>query len=166
MQDIEYIGLYEAKLSAEEDETQANPWVPRASEDKDREARDSAPHAQGPHASRTLMPQKYRLSRADFKRMRAFKRLHGTFFSLSFGTIPDRATPGGAVVVSAKAASRAVERNLIKRRCRVVLLAILRASKTPIILVWHAKRPTSKASSREIQDEMTALSRKAQEALS
>jgi len=112
------------------------------------------------------MPRKYRLSRADFKHMRAFKRLHGTLFSLSFGIIPDRAAPGGACVVSTKTASRAVERNLIKRRCRAGLLTTLRASKAPIVLVWHAKRPASKASSREIQDEMMTLSRRAEEVLS
>ena len=92
--------------------------------------------------------------------MRGFKRLHGTYFSLSFGTIAGRLTPGAACVVSTKTARQAVKRNLIKRRCRNALLPLLLKIKTPIVLVWLAKATVSKASFKEIQAEVETLSRK------
>ena len=94
------------------------------------------------------MPSQYRLSRADFKSMRGFKRLHGRLFSLSYGTIPGRAA-GAACVVSSKVASRAVDRNKIRRRSRGVLVAILRDVKKPIILVVIAKKDTRTANAQE-----------------
>ncbi|OGG58544.1 hypothetical protein A2765_02340 [Candidatus Kaiserbacteria bacterium RIFCSPHIGHO2_01_FULL_56_24] len=93
--------------------------------------------------------------------MRGFRRLSGTLFSLSYGLIPRRTTPGGACVVSAKAVPRAVARNRIKRRCRSILLGMLRDADSPLVLVWHAKKGAAKASFAEIEAEMLALSRTA-----
>jgi ribonuclease P protein component len=107
------------------------------------------------------MPAKYRLSRTDFSRMRGFKRVHGTLFSLSFGSIPERAVPGAACVVSAKTAARATVRNGIKRRCRVALSPIMRTLKSPLILVVVAKKPAADASSAEVREELLILLRKA-----
>ena len=107
------------------------------------------------------MPSQYRLSRNDFTRMRGFKRVHGTLFSLSFGTLPDRVIPGAACVVSAKAAPRAVVRNRIKRRVRAVLGPLVRTLKVPFVLVVIAKKPSADASSAQSRDEILLLLRKA-----
>lgn len=107
------------------------------------------------------MPAKYRLSRTDFTRMRGFKRVHGTLFSLSFGSIPERVIPGAACVVSAKTAARATVRNEIKRRCRTALAPIMRELKSPLVLVFVAKKLAAAASSAEVREELSSLLRKA-----
>lgn len=107
------------------------------------------------------MPAKYRLSRTDFTRMRGFKRVHGTLFSLSFGSIPERIVPGAACVVSAKTAARAAVRNRIKRRCRAAFAPIMRELKSPLVFVVVAKKPAVDASSTEICEEISSLMRKA-----
>ncbi|OHB18826.1 MAG: hypothetical protein A2854_03125 [Parcubacteria group bacterium RIFCSPHIGHO2_01_FULL_56_18] len=107
------------------------------------------------------MPAKYRLSRTDFTRMRGFKRVHGTLFSLSFGSIPERAVPGAACVVSAKTAARATTRNGIKRRCRAALLPVMRDLKSPFVLVVIAKKSAAGASAADVREEISLLARKA-----
>jgi ribonuclease P protein component len=107
------------------------------------------------------MPAKYRLSRTDFSRMRGFKRVHGTLFSLSFGTIPERTMPGAACVVSTKTAARATARNTIKRRCRTSLAQVMKELTSPLVLVVVAKKPAAEASSAEVRGELLSLLRKA-----
>lgn len=93
--------------------------------------------------------------------MRGFKRVHGTLFSLSFGSIPERAIPGAACIVSAKTAAQAVVRNGIKRRCRAALAPIMTGLKSPIIVVLMAKKTAAGASSAETREEIVFLLRKA-----
>jgi ribonuclease P protein component len=107
------------------------------------------------------MPAHYRLSRNDFTRMRGFKRVHGTLFSLSFGTLPERSVPGAACVVSAKVAPRAVARNRIKRRVRAILGPLMSNLPSPLILVLIAKKPAADASPAESREEVILLLRKA-----
>ncbi|MBL8158264.1 ribonuclease P protein component [bacterium] len=106
------------------------------------------------------MPAHYRLSRADFTRMRGFKRVHGTLFSLSFGTLPDRSSPGFACVVSAKIAPRANTRNLIKRRARAAVQRALPRLSPGVALVFYAKKPATEADAARIRSEIFALARK------
>lgn len=106
------------------------------------------------------MPALYRLSRSDFTRMRGFKRVHGTLFSLSFGMLPDRSKPGFACVVSAKTAPRANRRNLIKRRVRAAMQGILSQLPPGATLVFYAKKPAVSADSDAIRAEVCALARK------
>ncbi len=103
------------------------------------------------------MPAIYRLSRADFARMRTFKRIPGTFFSLSWGVLEGRLNPGGACVISAKTAPRANVRNTVKRRCRAALLPILQTLKEPTVIVLHAKKGVGEASMSEIKAEIEKL---------
>lgn len=107
------------------------------------------------------MPAKYRLSRAEFARMRGFKRIPGAFFSLSYGFLPERSALGVACVVSAKTASHATVRNRIKRRTRAVLHTLLKHVPAPHILVFHAKKPASGASSQELVEDIRSLLKKA-----
>jgi ribonuclease P protein component len=102
------------------------------------------------------MPSRYRLSRTDFTKMHGFKRLHGSFFSLSFGTIPERSSPGVACVVSSKIAAKAVDRNRIKRRCRAILAESVEQLRSPLVIVVIAKKGAAKApfleTSKDLRD--------------
>jgi ribonuclease P protein component len=103
------------------------------------------------------MPAKYRVSRAEFKSMRGFKRLSGELFALSWGEIPGRASPGAAVVVSKKVARVARSRNTIKRRARSVLAGALRDLKSPTVFVFIAKKGAGKASFGDVRADIEAL---------
>ena len=102
------------------------------------------------------MPKKYRLARADFQHMRAFKRVLGEYFSLSYGELPNRPFPGAACVVSSKAASRAVDRNKIKRRARAALAVYVKTSPRPTV-VLYAKKGAAEASFADIQKDIELL---------
>lgn len=93
--------------------------------------------------------------------MRGFKRVHGTLFSLSFGSIPDRAHPGAACVVSAKTAPRATTRNRIKRLCRTALSPLVSGLVAPAVVVCIAKKPAADASLADVRRELAALMRAA-----
>lgn len=88
--------------------------------------------------------------------MRAFKRVLGEYFSLSYGELPNRASPGAACVVSSKAASRAVDRNKIKRQCRAVVSEYLKKSSGPTI-VLYAKKGAAKASFGDLKKDIELL---------
>ena len=102
------------------------------------------------------MPKKYRLSRADFQNMRAFRRVIGEYFSLSYGELPNRPFPGAACVVSSKVASRAVDRNRIKRRARAALSEYIQVHPRPTV-VLYAKKGATKASFADIQKDIENL---------
>jgi len=102
------------------------------------------------------MPKKYRLTRADFARMRSFKRLHGELFSLSCGSIPGRSAPGFACVVPARVVARASARNMIKRRCRAVFQRIV-DERWPLVYVYYAKKAAQSAAFSEIEHDVSAL---------
>ena len=98
------------------------------------------------------MPRKFSLSRADFAKTRAFRRLAGPSLSLSFGIITGRPVPGGAVVVSKKVAKSAVTRNRLKRALRPVLIGFLRHG-TPSLVVTVRKSVPS----RDLRTELEGL---------
>lgn len=92
--------------------------------------------------------------------MRGFMRVHGTLFSLSFGTLPERKSPGFACVVSAKTAPRANARNRIKRQVREAMRGAVSRLPQGTILVFHAKKPATGADAASIRAEIFALARK------
>lgn len=92
--------------------------------------------------------------------MRGFKRVHGTLFSLSFGVLPERSSPGFACVVSAKIAPRANKRNLIKRRARAAVQRALPHLSPGVALVFYAKKPAAEADASAIRAEIFSLARK------
>lgn len=107
------------------------------------------------------MPGRYRVSRADFAKMRGFRRLSGALFTLSFGEVLGRRTPGAAVVVSKKVAAKAVARNTIKRRARAVLTGELKGNDSPTVFVLIAKKEAHKALFSAVQADIRALVAKA-----
>ena len=76
------------------------------------------------------MAHSQRLSHADFSLILKAKirRVHGLFFSLSVGEVVGVLGPKAACVVSKKVSLRAVDRNVVKRRCREVVRAQLRGT--------------------------------------
>ena len=102
------------------------------------------------------MPKKYRLLRADFQNMRRFQRIIGEYFSLSYGELPNRTSPGATCVVSSKTAARAVDRNKIKRRCRAVLSEYVKGSSRPTV-VLDAKKGAVKAAYADIKKDIENL---------
>jgi len=103
------------------------------------------------------MPSKNRVSRADFMKMRGFKRVTGTFFTLSWGEILGRRVPGVAVVVSKKVAAQAVTRNSIKRRSRAVLQDMLKKQDSTQVFVLIAKKGSHTALFRDIRADIEGL---------
>lgn len=69
--------------------------------------------------------------------------------------------PGGACVISAKTASRANIRNTVKRRCRTILVPVLKGLRDPLVLVFHAKKGAGAASMAEMRLDITELIRRA-----
>jgi ribonuclease P protein component len=88
--------------------------------------------------------------------------MHGTLFSYLYGTIPGRASSGGAPVVSTKVAKSAAVRNRIKRRVRAVLKDCLAQVKSPIVIIVVAKKPAAMAQAAAMRDEITRYFEKAQ----
>jgi ribonuclease P protein component len=88
------------------------------------------------------MPRKFSLSRADFAKTRGFRRLAGASLSVSYGQIPARPLPGGAIVVSKKVAKSAVTRNRLKRTLRPILLAYLRTGAASAIVTVRKDVPS------------------------
>lgn len=91
--------------------------------------------------------------------MRGFRRVHGTLFSLSFGILPERTSPGFACVVSAKTAPRANVRNRIKRQARAAAQHGLPRLASGTALVFYAKKPAADAGAAEIRAEILSLAR-------
>ena len=104
------------------------------------------------------MPRKLRLSRADFAHSRGFKRVHGTLFSLSVGTIPNRGA-GSACVVSTKVAKTAPKRNRLKRRVRSILFPLLKGETR--VFIFIAKKGAADASFADIRSDVEMLLKKA-----
>ncbi len=148
---------YEEKLPTEKVEALPHARVSISSCDKDRPPRHFASYAQGTCPSCGVMPHLYRISRSEFQDMRGFKRLNGSLFTLSWGSLPGRTTPGGACIVSSKVAPRAVDRNKIKRRCRSILAQILAKSPAGKLYIMVAKKAALDASYREVQKEIASL---------
>lgn len=98
------------------------------------------------------MPRKLSLKRADFAKTRSFERRIAASLSVSFGDIPERPKPGGAIIVPKKAARSAVERNRIKRALRPLLVRYLRYTKRSILVTVRKK-----ISSRDLRAELEEL---------
>ena len=106
------------------------------------------------------MPRKNSLSRTDFKALEAVKlrREHGNFFALSWGALPSLENgPKIACIISKKTAHRAVDRNLVKRRCRAAARQLLSSGKVDQVFIFTAKHTAARASFKEIKQDVTAL---------
>lgn len=110
------------------------------------------------------MPKKYRVSHSDFKLAAAsrLRRERGKYFMLSYGQFAEkgRTGPQFACVVSKKTAERAVDRNLIKRRCRSAARDIIASIEKPLALIFYANRNVRGASFAEVKRDVNDLLRK------
>lgn len=108
------------------------------------------------------MPKKYRLTGEEMRELsdpaaaKGRKRMHGSFFSVSVSPI---AAPHAkcAIVVSSKVASRAVDRNTIKRRARSSAAKRVARVGKPLALVLYAKREAKDATFAQISDDIATL---------
>lgn len=85
-----------------------------------------------------MIPKGRRLTRAAAKETArvSLRTLHGAYFSLAYAPATRlRAT----CVVSKKVATKATQRNLLKRRCRAVLSRALKEEVRPVSLFLRAK---------------------------
>jgi len=110
------------------------------------------------------MPKRYRVSQVEFKLMRGFRRLAGVYFSLSYGRIPGRSNPGGAIVVSSKAVAGAVARNNLRRRSRAILVDLLKESKSGAVFVLHARKGAGTSRTEDLRADISDVMARAGEA--
>lgn len=99
------------------------------------------------------MPKNYRLTVADLKAFRPERRFSGAHFSLAIATAP---RTGAACVVSKKVASRAVDRNKIKRRVKAALVPLL-PSLPHASYVFYAKAGAAAIDFAEAQRDIEKL---------
>lgn len=100
------------------------------------------------------------LSRSDFSQVARGRgrREHGKLFSLVCGTtVYNSGDIKVACVVSAKAASLAVDRNLIKRRCKTVAREMIKQAAAANAYVFYAKPPARTATFGEIRHDIISL---------
>ncbi len=107
------------------------------------------------------MPRHYRLTGTELRAIRPTRRIHGACFSLAISLLPDRASPGVAVVVSKKVAARAAKRNLIKRRTRAALLKVAGSFAPERAYVFTAKKDAARADFAAIEGDIRTLVAKA-----
>lgn len=111
------------------------------------------------------MPRKNSLTHADFVRAgkAAFRRERGACFILSYGALSEGGSrdPQIACIVSKKTAARAVDRNLIKRRCRAAARNLLAEIKNPLTFIFYANKNAKSASFAEIRQDVENLMQKA-----
>ena len=103
------------------------------------------------------MTSSARLSRAEFPRKPASRRLGDELFSIGVWPLQAGTEPRFSCVVSKKVAKKAVERNLLKRRCREIVAPILRNSTKPIAVVVYPKKTALTASFGEMRVALASL---------
>ncbi|MCR4281268.1 MAG: ribonuclease P protein component [Candidatus Kaiserbacteria bacterium] len=107
------------------------------------------------------MPKKNRISHSDFKLIAnsRLKRERGRYFILSYGPLFGRAHQDLqiACIVSRKTAAKAVDRNLIKRRCRSAARNFLADTQKPQVLIFYANKNAKSASFADIKQDIAQL---------
>ncbi len=102
------------------------------------------------------------MSRADFSEASVGKprRFFSAYFSLTVAPFSaDNASNGPkcACVVSKKAAAKAVDRNLIKRRCREACSLAIKGLSARCSFVFYAKKEARGATYRELEADIRKL---------
>lgn len=91
---------------------------------------------------------------------RPARRVHGTHFALAVSPLPEGTGPKFTCVVSKKTASKAADRNRIKRHCREAMRSVLRGRTEHRAYVLHAKAEARSASGTEITVDIERLMEK------
>jgi ribonuclease P protein component len=102
------------------------------------------------------MPKKRRLTGSLLRAVKVSTRLHGTFFSLAIGDLPETGPARFTCVVSKKIAPRAASRNATKRRFREAARQY-EGDLRDRALIFYAKKPAAGASYEEIRRDVTSL---------
>lgn len=102
------------------------------------------------------MPRKNSLSHEEIARLPRGRRIAGRFFSLSIAPLPSGPAKISCVV-SKKVSLKAVERNVVKRRCREAARTDLKTIEQPLALIFHAKKGAAQASFAEIRQDIEKL---------
>lgn len=158
--ELRYCARHETSLSAEEAQASPNARVFEAIAQPER---PTCAHTAAPERARAAlsvrMAKTIRLSRADFGAIGAPRRFHGSLFSLSVSSLPEGRQHASACVVSKKIAAKAVQRNLLRRRCREAVRVHIRklAASSPFALVFRAKKAAEHASFADIEQEVSML---------
>jgi len=160
-----YYPVYETHISAEKEEAVKDARISQAIRHYERSRAPETPAQEGSRTTLGIgskrMPRKNTLTHADFVRVEKakFRRERGSFFILSYGTLTGRMSQesGSSCVVSKKTAARAVDRNLIKRRCRDAVRQCLPMVPASSILVFYAMKPAKGASFADIKNDVAGL---------
>jgi len=102
------------------------------------------------------MPKEHRLSHAELSCLPRARRVRGALFSLSVSPRDGQYTKVSCVV-SKKAAPKAHERNLLKRRCREALRLRIKTLTRRYALVLHAEKQARNASFARIREDVANL---------
>ena len=156
---------YETHISAEKEEAGKDAWISQAVCHHERAGASETPAQKGTSTACPVsvfkMPRRYSLTHADFIRAERarFRRERGSYFVLSFGVLPGQKTSEikAGCVVSKKTATRAVNRNLIKRQWRDAMRQCLSSAPAPSVLIFYAMRPAKGASYADIKNDVTEL---------
>lgn len=107
-----------------------------------------------------MLPKSQRVRRTDeFDEIfRNGTAVHGRLLSLRYAPAPE---PKAGFVVSAKAVGNAVARNHLKRRLREIVRPQLSELSQPVSLVLIAKPPAARAERPALEQEVSALFKKA-----
>lgn len=107
------------------------------------------------------MPRNSRLSRADLNAINSLtvRRFSGVYGTLAVSPLPPLCSiPRSTCVVSKKVSKRAVDRNVIKRRCREIFRTCTQGHNEPLALVFHAKKSALDASFADVALDIQVLS--------
>lgn len=84
------------------------------------------------------------------------RHLSGVYYALAVQALPDSG-PKFTCVVSKKTAPRAVDRNLVKRKCLSILRAAIRGETRPLAFIVRAKPSALHARHTELKDDLHSL---------
>lgn len=102
------------------------------------------------------MRRKISLTSAEFSRFKPSRRINGRYFTLLIGSAEEK-NPKCSCVVSKKVASRAVSRNVIKRRCREVVRKYGPEMQKSRSVVLYAKSAAAAAPFSDVKSDIIEL---------
>ena len=103
------------------------------------------------------LARKNRMAKRDFtKRFRSGKRIRDKHCSIHYGPL-ETPEPKIAIVVQAKAAPHAVDRNSIRRHLSVFMAGIISSFTRPAFVVIIVHSPTTEANLEDCRKELSGM---------